>query len=219
MTEHNKVFSNITRWLTEFFVIVIGVLAALAVDEWRENRQNTRNRNILLNEMVTDLEADAGDINQFMNNSKERVEASLRLANEEVEDSDERVRLISLIGFSSRLEIAQASYNEITSSGAINSLENTELRVKISSYYALAQDRIDINDILFPQILRFRAALEELGYPYTGSGDIPSEVINNPKVKALIITLGKEAENVEWYVRDLKEANIDLHKRLVNALK
>jgi hypothetical protein len=53
---------NLGRALGEFLVIVIGVLMALAVDDWREQRESRTNERHLLSVMAGDLVQDSASI-------------------------------------------------------------------------------------------------------------------------------------------------------------
>ena len=180
--------------------------------------KESETRQVLMKELLQDLQSDAGDIAQFMDNSAQRVTASIILTTTDTSSSRVRVNMIRLLGFSSILEIIESTFQEMTSSGTFSAIEDMELRIMILSYYGLAKDRLDINDLLLPQMLRFRAALEELGYPYRGGNDIPLEVIQNPKIKALITVLGAEASDVSWYVKPLLNANTKLIEKLSASL-
>ena len=51
--------------ILEFVVIVVGVLVALAVDEWRDNVQLAKQRTHILSSLLVDLEADRYDLEHF----------------------------------------------------------------------------------------------------------------------------------------------------------
>jgi hypothetical protein len=50
------------RWLGEFVVIVLGVLVALAVDDWAQHRSDRNVESDLLERLREDLVADAADL-------------------------------------------------------------------------------------------------------------------------------------------------------------
>ena len=50
------------RWIGEFVVIVLGVLVALGVDDWRQYRTDRELEQHLLDRLATDLAADATDL-------------------------------------------------------------------------------------------------------------------------------------------------------------
>jgi len=54
--------SHTKRWLGEFAVIVLGVLVALAVDDWAQHRSDRDLERDLVERLKEDLVADAGDL-------------------------------------------------------------------------------------------------------------------------------------------------------------
>ena len=50
------------RWLGEFIVIVLGVLVALAVDDWRDYRSDRVLEQHLIGRLAADLRADEADL-------------------------------------------------------------------------------------------------------------------------------------------------------------
>ena len=218
MHNQSSVKGTMLRLISEFFIIVVGVLVALAVDEWRTSVKEAETRNILLNELLQDLKEDAEDMVQFEDFSIRRKEAATALLNSDTISSKNRSKYMRRLSFSARLEIVESTFQEMTNSGSFSSINDMDLRIAILSYYGLAKDRVDINDLLLPQMLRYRAALEELGYSSNGSVEIPKEILMNPKVHALIITLGSEAGTAYWYVQDIKKANAELIEKLTASL-
>ncbi len=66
------------RFAVEFTLIVTGVLVALAVDDWRQNRANRATERYILQGILADLETDRGDI-----------ESSIRAASARAAGADE----------------------------------------------------------------------------------------------------------------------------------
>ena len=60
------------RGFAELIIIVIGVLIALAVDEWRDNIQLEKQRSHILSTLLVDLEEDRKDYEDFNATSQRR---------------------------------------------------------------------------------------------------------------------------------------------------
>lgn len=67
------------RLAAEFGVIVIGVLAALAVDDWRQSRDDKATERYILQGILSDLERDRGDIESAVNTAMVRASAADKL--------------------------------------------------------------------------------------------------------------------------------------------
>ena len=205
---------------SEFVIIVLGVLVALAVDNWNETRKNDEIREHLVASLLNDLREDTEDYREFANDCETRARAAqivLALANGEsvVDDTMPAGEALYQIGRTSRLETVESTFREMTARGTGTSIEDSTLRLEISHYYGLARDRSDINDALVPGILRYRAALEEVGISYVDRDDIDVDaVLRQPKVLAVIRELGVWATAASGLITDLRHANQQLIERL-----
>ena len=205
------------RLLSEFVVIVFGVLVALGVDEWRDTRLDGQIRDALLSGLVTDLVADSNDIAGFVGGSLYRMkwgEALIDVAGGREMDPDSLATAFRALGMSSRLEIVESTFEELVGSGASRTIPDPELRLMISSYYGLGRDRQDINDLLWPGMLRYREALTDRGYSYTDGTRIPVSVARDPEVAAIVRELTVWAGEAAQYTTDLTEANAELLERV-----
>jgi len=202
-----------SEYLLEILVIIFGVLIAFWLEGWRQDIRDGKVQRNLLMGLAADLREDNEDITEFIDWCDGRNKSARILIDQNLTEA-ERLKHIANLGFTARLEIVESTFQEMSNSGAIQSIEDTDLRLMITSYYGLARDRLDVNDFLGTEILRFRAALEELGYPYRGGDDMPAEVIESGKVRALIILLGKDADIIGGHVVGLKKANEALLGRL-----
>jgi hypothetical protein len=166
----------------------------------------------LVSEFVSDCEARYAAANFITSRVAERSEWT-------DEDYREARDALRRLGSTSRLETVESTFREMSALGSAATFEDKELRLGISYYYGLARDRADLNDMLMPGILRYRAALEELGISYVDHQQIDVDVVlGSPKVLAIIRELGAWA-GVSRLVGDLQEANEDLIARLETVSK
>jgi hypothetical protein len=204
--------------VSEFVIIVLGVLAALAVDGWNTARSNDEIKMHLVTSLLMDLRQDQEDYSEFVTDSIRRAEAANiigRLANgEDVDLADENMtaaEALYYIARSSRLETVEVTFREMTASGSGTSIEDAVIRLTISYYYGLARDRADINDLILPAMLRYRAYLEEVGMSYVDKDDLDIDIIlGQPKIMAVVRELGTWAAVAASLAEDLEEANREL---------
>ena len=202
---------------SEFVIIVLGVLLALSVDNWNQERQDNKTKSHLIESLLSDLREDKEDYNEFFadciarhaaaNFIDERAADSLEWTDIEYEQARDA---LWMLGTTSRLETVESTFREMSALGSAATIGDNELRLKISYYYGLARDRSDLNDILLPAILRYRASLEEFGISFVDHQRIDVDaVMKSEKTLAIIRELGFWA-NVVLFATDLQEANADL---------
>ena len=202
---------------SEFVIIVLGVLLALSVDNWNQERQDNKIKSHLIESLLSDLREDKEDYNDFFadciarhaaaNFIDKRAADSLEWTDSEYEQARDA---LWRLGTTSRLETVESTFREMSALGSAATIGDNELRLKISYYYGLARDRSDLNDILLPAILRYRASLEEIGISFVDHQRIDVDaVMKSEKTLAIIRELGFWA-NVVLFATDLQEANADL---------
>jgi len=222
----NEVIGKLSRpsvfLISEFLIIVLGVLVALAVDSWNESRKNDDIRAHLIASLLNDLGEDANDYREFSEDSQLRASSAqliLRFAaGEAVDSAGEDLapgEALYLLGRTSRLETVESTFQEMTARGTGTSISDSELRIEISHYYGLARDRADINEMLMPAILRYRGYLEELGSSFADREDANvGLVLQQPHILANIRELGRGAQSAVRLTADLQAANETLTARL-----
>jgi hypothetical protein len=213
----------------EFIVIVLGVLSALAVDQWREERALKEQRKHVLASLLTDLREDQADYSHFVKYTQWRAGASAYLDKlakgipaelpAGFQNAGEALRFIAL---PTRLQTTRSAIEEIASTGGRAAITDNELRTRILQYYALATDRSAINEYVDPHMQRYQIALEQLGVSYADGAEIDvATVLADKTVHALIRSIGQTAEFAIVYtqkLRDLNEALIGDAEKILSEL-
>jgi hypothetical protein len=155
-----KLFSsfNATRALGEVGVIVLGVLIALGVDQWRERRQEDSLELQYLRNLTTDVQQDLARIDVLEGRTWNRVVGATRLLDELGEDSsmgenqpelggrslDELraavadMTLATAVSQAGRvfiLDTSSPTFDELRSTGHLRLIRNAELKRSIAEYY------------------------------------------------------------------------------------
>ena len=132
----------------EFVVIVLGVLAALAVDEWREELELQEQRQHVLESLLVDLQEDREDYQHFVENARSRARAAAYLnllangiADERPDQFQNAGEALHFLGYTARLQTTRSAIQEIAATGSRISIKDPQLRARILQYYALAEDR------------------------------------------------------------------------------
>lgn len=64
------------QWVAEFVIVVVGVLAAFAVENWRQSRSDTSAERHLLEGIVSDLTRDLQDLEGALGSARARIAAT-----------------------------------------------------------------------------------------------------------------------------------------------
>jgi len=212
--------------ILEFVVIVVGVLVALAVDEWRDNAQLAKQRIHILSNLLVDLEEDRYDLEHFDGVARRRWAAAQQLISlsrgdslAETEWTDSPGEAVYQLAYSARIQPSGGAFLEMVSAGDSMPISDNELRSKILRYYSLASDRTAVNEFISPQMQRFHHVLESLGISATDRDMIDAEVVlADPRASALVRTIGDTAGFSSRYLEDLRAANSDLIASIEKAL-
>lgn len=143
------------RMSLEFFVVVFGILAALAVDDWRQGRDDRALEEHLLTSLVEDLRIDSDDADLQTRVSTGTINAADALlalvghpqAPNDLSPSEDPVsvdELLRRLSFLAELEIADGTYTEMISTGTFRVIRNAALRREISTYYSESKRVIEI---------------------------------------------------------------------------
>ena len=202
----------------EFVVVVLGVLTALAVEEWREEQKLVEQRGHILESLLVDLREDREDYLHFVENQRARSAAAAYLSKLADDGAAELPRgfqtageAMHFLAITARLQTTRSAVQEILSTGTMIAIPTAELRATIMQYYALATDRSAVNDFIDPEIQRYRTALERLGVSYSDAENIDAEaVLRDKSVAALIRSMGAIAAFAPLYCDELIELNTTL---------
>lgn len=134
----------------EFLVVVIGIVAALAVDDWRQARADRALEEHLLTSLLADLAYDEVDAElqvQFERADRDAVDHLLAVfEHPAAPDSvargftpDEIDQSLDELWDGPELEVADATFSEMISTGSFRVVRNRTLRREISTYYQSAE--------------------------------------------------------------------------------
>lgn len=134
------------RWLgVEFLVIVLGVLSALFVDTWLEERQDAERAEVYRQRLIADLESDITNLSAVQSYYT-RIRAFGLLM---LDDLEGRATLddfaLAMAAFNAAEEwgfqLETATYTDLKSTGGLSLIEDVQLRLDLGNYYSQAITR------------------------------------------------------------------------------
>ncbi|MFN1835224.1 DUF6090 family protein [Balneola sp. MJW-20] len=169
---------SLTKYLLyavgEILLVVIGILIALQVNNWNEQRNRQANIRNYVRSMVSDIQQDQAEIDIRIAQIKDRIlrvnSFAEYMRNRSFEEVDNLDLMIYTKGsFTYRpFTWYRSSIEEITSSGSLKDIDDPELRDRIVAYYAL-QDHLDEDfqedKRMGSQIEQYVAEIVKMNYP------------------------------------------------------
>lgn len=146
----------------ELIIVVAGVLVALAIDQWNDERLEQRVADEILQHLLIDLQIDLNNIDYMVRAVQNKEQSLLRL--KEIFDNGQRpensMQFLQDILVGARYGWNQSqpvdtTYQEALSSGKFGLIRNSELRSAISGYYGGFTDlfsRADARETQFPHL-------------------------------------------------------------------
>ena len=137
----------------EISLVVIGILFALQIDNWNDNRHTRQTEQLLLKslkeEMITNLE----NLNLAMSyhaKSRRAAKQMVEIYNGSAtyETTREVDSLLSLLQWAWTFNPSTGVINSIKTSGQLNAIQNTELRAMISTYEDITDDATEESKLI-----------------------------------------------------------------------
>ncbi len=163
--------NRITRYLAyavgEIFLVVIGILIALQVNNWNESRKLKKQKAVLLENLQQEFEENQKRLDiilGFLENRESYARHILSLLDflpQEL-DSIQTIFALERAGFVHYFNPTQPTYEEMKSSGALSLISNKELKRVMSSYqtfleysYRIEEKNSDVIQTYADRILRY----------------------------------------------------------------
>jgi len=129
--------------LFEFLVVFLSVVLALLADDWRTNRDENNAERTVLEQLASELDADASDMQVYMAKLEEqRVAASTFMAHlREGAPDDSLVASLRRANFLWNYKPTYPTYQGLSRSGDLSLISDADLRRDIVSYH---EDQVDL---------------------------------------------------------------------------
>jgi hypothetical protein len=148
----NKTGKYLKYAIGEIVLVVIGILIALQINTWNEQRKQKNLEMDYYCQLLEDVKQDLIQIHSQIDKSNERLEASntllqlLQTDNPKYEDvMPLAMKSLSLVTYTLRPNLT--AFEDLKSSGNLNILKDNTIKIKITDYYSMIDGMIDVMDI------------------------------------------------------------------------
>ena len=159
----NKTGKYLKYAVGEIILVVIGILIALSLNNWKETRQETLQEVKILRQLKADLMDNQVEVDTILSEVKARLRSSdsiILFMNEKRKADGSLVKYFTGIRYTSIFNSANTAYKYIQSEG-MNKVSNDNLRTRLTMMYekefrnidlrGIGEDRIQ-NEVLEPYI-------------------------------------------------------------------
>ena len=125
----------------ELLLIVAGIMVALSLDDWVQDRENQRTERVYLGLLSRDLDQMAESLQRYIDTESHMAMASStvirKLSDDGYEIEAELLRgYLSDMGMRRTLQLVSATYTDLTSTGNLHLIRSQGLRDQLLRYFA-----------------------------------------------------------------------------------
>ena len=147
---------NFKYFISELLIVVVGILIALSLNNWREDNANKNKEQFYLRSLKTDFEQSLASLTEILNQNKEselavkKVLASIHEGYSKSTVDTVKKEFRNLFGFN-RFVPASGTYKEIISTGSLQILRDDDLRIALSSWEDMITRNKQLEEVMFWQ--------------------------------------------------------------------
>jgi hypothetical protein len=139
--EKNKTGKYLKYAIGEIVLVVVGILIALSINNWNDNRKNNNLKQAYVKNLIFDLEKDLEKLKQLQNQNTNYENAGLYILdfmNNELPKIDTLTLAESLVycSYIPNFTITATTYNDIINGNNINLFKDVKLKRLLESHYA-----------------------------------------------------------------------------------
>ena len=154
LIEKNQMGKYFKYAIGEILLVMIGILLALQVNTWNNNRIEVNREQTILNNLRSDFNDNITELNRIYDGTVGSYKSSLRLLELIKEESqinpiEIEALLNSIINGFYSLDLNAASIDELKNSGSLSIIKDIKLREQISSWSFIEADMEDDIEIYY----------------------------------------------------------------------
>jgi hypothetical protein len=191
----NKTGKYFKYAIGEILLVVLGILIALQINNWNEERKNRNKEQSILKNLQTDFIANINNVDKTYNSFLEAYEASANLleiisSNDHINGSEIEYLLDEIINKTMSLDMNTGSINEMLNTGSINLIRDNNLKKQLSNWSYFETDTQDdvviyrdyLFDFFIPSLTN-KALLRNMEVPDFFEEDLKLQIISKSNFK------------------------------------
>lgn len=203
----NKTSKYFKYAIGEILLVVIGILIALSINNWNEERKNRIREQSILKNLQSDFKANIDNVDKTYNSFLEAYEASVNLleimsSDDTIDGSEIEHLLDEIINKTMSLDINTGSINEMLNTGSINLIRDSNLKKQLSNWSYFETDTQDdiviyrnyLFDFFIPSLTN-KALLRNMEVPAFFEEDLKLQIISKSNFK---IDYNKTIRTIEF---------------------
>ncbi|MBC2844058.1 DUF6090 family protein [Winogradskyella flava] len=219
LLSENKLSKYLIYAIGEIILVVIGILIALQINNWNEDKSQKDELKIALTQILNDLKQDKAQLTGFQKSDTKRFNYLTKLANKEYNSVGLDSVFLILDNYFYFYK-SNNSYSGLKSSGLFASMANHQLKNDITSYYEQTYERLRVcseygetftNENVIPFMLK---SIDYNQAMLVDEQKIRDE-LNNPVLAKLI----KYQRNVKLFELNLLNSAIAKNEALQKIIK
>jgi len=135
---------RIAMGLGECFIIVVGVLVALAAENWLQNREDAQRARAAIVLLVEDLRADSTSLSQALAPGARRDTLAARLFSSPDLSGDSALSLLRALFNSANYLPTRSTFESLLQTDGVRHIGDTELQVALLRYYQETQPNVSV---------------------------------------------------------------------------
>ena len=226
------------RWLfAELTVVVLGVLIAFQVEEWRNSQTQEEFQEAMLDAILLDLQDEQREISIFIDMAARQIQASQDLIallnSEEPATASELVDLFRTAWVSRTWLPNGATYNSLIQTGNLSQLSDDELQQALFDYYAWTgyigiqtESFLEVvNELVSAAYLDFHfqpfdsaERIQPYTYPIVAIEPV-AEIPRNPLFLGTLGNFGRRISQLRPLLMETQQRNQSLQQTIQQALQ
>ncbi|GAB5554286.1 MAG: hypothetical protein Sapg2KO_38770 [Saprospiraceae bacterium] len=203
--------------LGEIILVVVGILIALQIDNWNQDRIERKEEIYILNSFLVDMEKDIQFLDDIISSTTERQKSVdsifIILQNHKAYTLFDFLKHQEALTVDDYFAPNQGTFDESKASGKISFVENNALREEIFDYYRRISKKWNndeanyktTNDLIIPILIDEIGSSPEMVSAFSGfeatqleNLDLAQIAKNKNYYKALLYSTGDRYQIIEW---------------------
>lgn len=191
----------------EIFLVVIGILIALGLNNWNERKAEKNDEAFFLKSIMENIIEDENELEKIISFQTERRAIRIELYNELDRKQKNRAKIEALFTQISDMNLTffpnNSAFNSIKSSGDLNLIQNKSLQIQLSSLYDKTYYRIDYNGVVYDQRVEKNSTDLKNDYSLELNAFTNWDVVENGTIRNIV---SFEQDYNDYYVSLLEAA-------------